>query len=212
MAGQWASLASQMGRLPTLVVHPTQRSHRKEGACGAAEAAACGHASPPVQMRYVPSQNGLSSAESDAAPASTQVWPLSGLSVSGVIELARWGPMACMAAHNVSMAPGAAPPGSWADRIVCHSAARAHGWRYCLVIEGLNIGGLRANRRVAACRPGQREKTFLVFHPSCVAESLLQLRATAAVAGVPFAATGSPALAVSAPQACARGEEGEGAG
>ena len=73
-----------------------------------------------------------------AALASTQSsasW--SGLSVLGVIDLARWGPMACMATQNVSMAPGAAPPGSWADRIVCHSAARAHGWQYCLVREGI---------------------------------------------------------------------------
>ena len=82
---------------------PTQRSHRKEGACGAAEAAVCGHASHPVQMRYVPTQNGLSS----AGGCSTLHWPRrrgsaswSGLSVSRVIELARWGPMACMAAQE----------------------------------------------------------------------------------------------------------------
>lgn len=59
---------------------------------------------------------------------------LAGAGLPGVISLARLRPMACTGAQNVSMAPGAAPPGSCADRIVCSdSAARAHGWRYCLV-------------------------------------------------------------------------------
>ena len=97
-----------------------------------------------------------------AALASTQSsasW--SGLSVLGVIDLARWGPMACMAAQNVSMAPGAAPPGSWADRIVCHSAARAHGWRYCLVRERIECRWFER----PSLRTGAKPNICLFFTP-----------------------------------------------